>query len=91
MSKASVDSSAFEKCSALDRRASILALGMFAIGTDAFIIAGILPDIARNLSSTIQSTGFVVSIFSISYAIGSPIASALTAHWRLRRGRRRTR
>jgi DHA1 family inner membrane transport protein len=33
----------------IDRRAFMLALGTFAIGTDAFIIAGILPEIAEDL------------------------------------------
>jgi DHA1 family inner membrane transport protein len=65
----------------MNPRATILAAGTFAIGTDAFIVAGILPAIARSFASTIESTGFVVSIFSISYAIGSPIVSALTSRW----------
>jgi MFS transporter, DHA1 family, inner membrane transport protein len=67
---------------AVDRRVFLLALGTFAVGTDAFVIAGILPGIPRNLSTSIQSAGLVVSVFSVSYALGSPIASALTARWR---------
>ena len=65
----------------VDARAFILALGTFAVGTDAFVIAGILPDIAKDLSATIESTGLVVSVFAVSYALGSPIASALSANW----------
>lgn len=66
----------------LDRRAFILALGTFAVGTDAFVIAGILPAIGRDLSITLESAGLVVSVFAISYAIGSPIVAALSANWR---------
>jgi predicted MFS family arabinose efflux permease len=60
----------------------MLALGTFAIGTDAFIIGGILPEIAQDLSASIGKTGLVVSVFSLSYALGSPIVSALSARWR---------
>jgi DHA1 family inner membrane transport protein len=68
--------------STLDPRALILALGTFAIGTDAFIIGGILPRIAHDLSISVGRTGLVVSVFSLSYAVGSPIVSALSAHLR---------
>ena len=67
--------------SMIDLRALVLALGTFAIGTDAFIIGGILPEIAQALSASIGKTGLVVSIFSLSYALGSPIVSALSARW----------
>jgi len=68
--------------STIDLRALLLAFGTFAIGTDAFIIGGILPEIAQNLSASIGKTGLVVSVFSLSYAFGSPIVSALSARWR---------
>jgi MFS family permease len=62
----------------IDLRVLVLALGTFAIGTDAFIIGGILPEIAQDLSVSIGKTGLVVSVFSLSYALGSPIVWALT-------------
>lgn len=65
----------------VDRRALILALGTFAVGTDAFVIAGILPEIAHDLSTTIANAGLVVSVFAIAYALGSPVVSALSATW----------
>src|SRR6204780_3433545 len=68
--------------STIDLRTLLLAFGTFAIGTDAFIIGGILPEIAQNLSTSIGKTGLVVSVFSLSYAFGSPIVSALSARWR---------
>jgi predicted MFS family arabinose efflux permease len=76
------DSPIQESRRAIDRRAFMLALGTFAIGTDAFIIAGILPEISQALSTSIGKAGLVVSVFSLSYALGSPVVSALTAHWR---------
>src|SRR3984885_11443380 len=68
--------------SPIDLRVLILALGTFAIGTDAFIIGGILPQIAQDLSVSVGRTGLVVSVFSLSYALGSPIVAALSAQWR---------
>jgi MFS transporter, DHA1 family, inner membrane transport protein len=66
----------------IDRTAFLLALGTFAIGTDAFIIAGVLPEISTSLSSSVGATGLVVSVFSLAYAAGSPIVSFLSARWR---------
>jgi predicted MFS family arabinose efflux permease len=66
----------------VDFRAFILALGTFAIGTDAFIIGGVLPKIAHDLSVSVGQAGLVVSVFSLSYAVGSPIISALSTRWR---------
>jgi predicted MFS family arabinose efflux permease len=68
--------------SGIDRRAFLLALGTFAIGTDAFIIAGVLPEISSSLSSSVGATGLVVSVFSMAYAFGSPVVSSLSARWR---------
>jgi MFS transporter, DHA1 family, inner membrane transport protein len=68
--------------SMIDRRALVLAVGMFAIGTDAFVIAGILPETAQSLSVSIEQAGLVVSVFSLSYAIGSPLLVALSGRCR---------
>jgi predicted MFS family arabinose efflux permease len=66
----------------VDRRAFILSAGMFAVGTDAFVIAGILPETAQSLSVSVEQAGIVVSVFSISYAVGSPLLVALSERWR---------
>jgi predicted MFS family arabinose efflux permease len=66
----------------IDRRVFLLALGTFAIGTDAFIIAGILPEISASLSTSVGATGLVVSVFSLAYAVGSPIVASFSARWR---------
>jgi DHA1 family inner membrane transport protein len=31
----------------MDRRLLVLALGMFALSTDMFVVAGVLPEISR--------------------------------------------
>lgn len=58
-----------------------LALGTFAVGTESFMIAGLLPDIASDLSTTIIATGQLVTVFALAYALSSPILTALTARF----------
>ena len=55
-----------------------LALGAFAVGTEGFMIAGLLPRIAGDLSVTVAQAGYLVTIFGATYAIGSPIIAVLT-------------
>lgn len=67
---------------AADRNAGAvywLALGTFAVGTEGFMIAGLLPDIASSLSVSQSTAGYLVTIFSLAYAISSPVLTALLA------------
>jgi DHA1 family inner membrane transport protein len=66
----------------IDQRAFLLAIGMFAIGTDAYIVAGVLPEISTSLSTSVGATGLVVSVFSVAYALGSPVVASLSVRWR---------
>ncbi|MEV6904484.1 MFS transporter [Amycolatopsis sp. NPDC051372] len=63
------------------RRLLVLALGTFAVGTDGFVIAGILPEISRSLHTNAAATGLLVTMFAFTYAVSSPIIAATTAHW----------
>ncbi|WP_244283803.1 MFS transporter [Paraburkholderia caballeronis] len=55
-----------------------LALGTFAVGTESFMIAGLLPDIAADLHTSVIATGQLVTVFALAYALSSPILTALT-------------
>jgi predicted MFS family arabinose efflux permease len=55
-----------------------LALGAFAVGTEGFMIAAILPRIAANLSVSLQAVGQLVIVFTLTYAVSSPLLTALT-------------
>lgn len=63
----------------MDRRLLVLALGMFAIGTDSFVIAGILPMVAKSLNVTVAVSGQMVTLFALSYAVLSPVVAAFAA------------
>ncbi|MHB1701951.1 MAG: MFS transporter [Acidobacteriaceae bacterium] len=58
-------------------RIAILALGAFAIGTDGFIVAGVLQDIAGQLNVSIAIAGQLVTAFAAVYAISSPMIASL--------------
>lgn len=63
----------------MNRNVAILALGMFALGTDTFIVAGVLPQLARDLEVSLGSAAAVVTVFSLTYALGAPALASLTA------------
>jgi DHA1 family inner membrane transport protein len=57
----------------------VLAVGTFATGTDAFIVAGLLPSLARSLHSSVAAAGQIVTVFALAYAVGSPLITTVTA------------
>ncbi|QNK49207.1 MFS transporter [Brevibacterium sp. PAMC23299] len=57
----------------------MLAIISFLVGTSEFIISGILDKIADSLGVTLAAAGQLITIFSLVYAIGTPILMALTA------------
>ncbi|MER6993422.1 MFS transporter [Saccharopolyspora hirsuta] len=62
-------------------RVAVLALGTFAVGTDAFVVAGVLPEISTDLGVGIAQAGQLVTVFAIAYAVLSPILATLTGTW----------
>ncbi|RJL32920.1 MFS transporter [Bailinhaonella thermotolerans] len=59
----------------------MLSFGVFAVGTDGFVIAGLLPAIAGSLHVSVAAAGQLVTVFAISYAVLAPVLAALTASW----------
>ena len=56
-----------------------LALGAFAIGTEGFMISGILPGMAHDLGVSVAAAGQLVTVFAFAYAVGSPLIAVATA------------
>ncbi|MGW7364159.1 MFS transporter [Streptomyces sp. NPDC054841] len=54
-----------------------LGIGTFAIGTDMFVVAGMLSGIARDFDVTTGVAGLTVTAFALAYAIGAVLLSAL--------------
>ncbi|MFD0697698.1 MFS transporter [Paenibacillus sp. GCM10027628] len=57
----------------------LLAIGAFVAGTGELIIAGIIDLIASDLHVSVALAGQLVTVFSLSFAIGTPFVIALTA------------
>lgn len=55
-----------------------LTLSAFAIGTTEFVIVGLLPTVAADLSIGIPSAGLLVSLYALGVAVGAPVLTALT-------------
>ena len=69
----------------MNPRVFLLALGTFALGTEGFVIAGVLPAISRDLSVSVVLAGQLVTFFALTYALASPVLSTLTSRWERRR------
>ncbi|MDR6204112.1 MFS transporter [Paraburkholderia graminis] len=65
----------------MDRRLLILALGMFAMGTDNFVVAGILPGVANSLHTSVGAAGLMVTFYALTYAIAAPVMAAVAGAW----------
>lgn len=55
-----------------------LTISAFAIGTTEFVIVGLVPTIADQLSISLPSAGLLVSIYALGVAVGAPVLTALT-------------
>ncbi|WP_205718688.1 MFS transporter [Actinomadura sp. WMMA1423] len=58
---------------------AILALGTFAVGTDAYVVAGFLPAMARTLQVSEAAAGQSATVFAITYAVLSPVLATVLA------------
>ena len=65
----------------MDRRLLVLTLGMFAIGTDSFVVAGILPNVAQSLNTSVSLAGQMVTVYALSFALLAPVMAALAGGW----------
>src|SRR5262249_26839400 len=65
----------------MDRRLLTLALGMFAMGTDNFVVAGILPGVAGSLHTSVSVAGQMVTLYALSYALMAPVMAAVMGAW----------
>jgi len=57
----------------------ILALGAFVTGTAEFVVSGILETISFDLEVSISTAGQLITIYSLSYAVGAFALVSLTA------------
>lgn len=58
-----------------------LAVGVFAVGTEGLVFAGLLPDLARDLGVSVGAAGQVTTVFALAYALAAPVLSVLSEAW----------
>lgn len=59
------------------RSVTPLGIGAFAIGTDLFVVAGVLAGLAADLDVPVGAAGLTVTVFAVAYAVGAPVLGAL--------------
>lgn len=59
------------------RRILLLALGSFALGTDAFIVAGLIHDISSETGVSEGLVGQMATVFTLCYAVSGPVLSSV--------------
>lgn len=65
----------------MTKQQKILTLNLFlltfVLGTSEFVIVGLLTEVSTDLNIAISTAGALVSAFAISFAIGTPILTAI--------------
>ncbi|GAA1933691.1 MFS transporter [Kitasatospora viridis] len=56
----------------MNPRIYLLALGTFTVGTEGYVIAGVLPDVAHDLHTSVAVGGQLVTVFALVYALAGP-------------------
>ncbi|WP_085317157.1 MFS transporter [Derxia lacustris] len=56
-----------------------LVAGVFAVGTDAFMLPGLLPAIAADLGLDLAEAGRLAAGYGLAYAVGAPLLAVATA------------
>lgn len=65
------------------RRALLsLAVGGFAIGTGEFVVMGLLPQVASDLSVSIPRAGELISAYALGVVVGAPLLTAASVRYR---------
>ncbi|MFI6037915.1 MFS transporter [Streptomyces sp. NPDC051315] len=56
----------------MPRAVYVLALGIFAMVTSEFVVAGLMPQMADGLNATIPQIGYLITAFAVAMAVGGP-------------------
>jgi predicted MFS family arabinose efflux permease len=61
------------------RAVYILALGIFAMVTSEFVVAGLMPQMAEGLHVTVPQIGYLITAFAVAMAAGGPFLTMAVA------------
>lgn len=54
-----------------------LAVGVFAMTTSEFAVAGLMPQLAQGLGTGIEQIGYLVTVFAVAMTVGGPVLTML--------------
>src|SRR5690606_32604842 len=54
-----------------------LFVATLALGTDEFVIAGLLPELAADLQISIGGAGQLITVFALAFGLGAPVVAAV--------------
>ncbi|HYH32469.1 MAG TPA: MFS transporter [Pseudonocardia sp.] len=60
----------------------VLALGIFAMVTSEFVVAGLMPQMAAGLDVSIPQVGYLITAFALAMAVGGPVLTVLVMRLR---------
>ncbi|WP_149828531.1 Cmx/CmrA family chloramphenicol efflux MFS transporter [Streptomyces tailanensis] len=63
----------------------VLSLAVFAQGTSEFMLAGLVPGIAHDMSVSVAAAASLTSAYAVGMIVGAPVMAALSARWPRRR------
>lgn len=56
----------------------VLTIGTFLMGTSEFVVAGLLPEVARSFTIPVSAAGASITVFAIGMIIGAPAMALAT-------------
>lgn len=66
----------------MPRAVYVLALGIFAMVTSEFVVAGLMPQMAAGLDVSIPQIGYLITAFAAAMAIGGPVLTVFVVRLR---------
>ncbi|MGA4838083.1 MFS transporter [Streptomyces sp. G45] len=63
----------------------LLGFGVFAVATNEFVLAGMLPHLKSSLDVSTATAGQVVTVYALACAVFGPVLATVTAAWPRRR------
>ncbi|SFA82452.1 Predicted arabinose efflux permease, MFS family [Amycolatopsis marina] len=57
----------------MPRAVYVLAMGIFAMVTSEFVVAGLMPQMAEGLGATIPQIGYLITAFAVAMSVGGPL------------------
>jgi predicted MFS family arabinose efflux permease len=69
----------------MPRSVYLLALGVFAMVTSEFTVAGLMPQMADGLDATVPQIGYLITAFAVAMAVGGPFLTMAVLRLRPKR------